>query len=138
VLATVTDAVLDDTSPNAFEQDSVEIFVDPDNSKDTGYNDDDGQYRINFRNAQTISSNFGGFLVNGNLTSATRIVPGGYVVEASIAFNTVHPAPGHLVGFDLQVNDATAGTRTGVATWQDPTGLSYLNTSRWGVTRLAN
>jgi endo-1,4-beta-xylanase len=138
VLATVADPVLDESSPNAFEQDSVEIFVDPDNSKNTGYNDDDGQYRISFSNAQTISSNFGGFLVNGNLTSATRRIPGGYQVEASIAFNTMHPAPGHLVGFDLQVNDATAGTRTGVATWQDPTGLSFLNTSRWGVIRLTH
>jgi endo-1,4-beta-xylanase len=136
VLATVADPTLDESSPNAFEQDSVEIFVDPDNSKNTGYNDDDGQYRISFSNAQTISSNFGGFLVNGNLTSATHLVPGGYVVEASIAFNTVHPAPGSLVGFDLQVNDATAGTRTAVTTWQDPTGRSFLNTSRWGVIHL--
>ncbi|MEN3357434.1 MAG: endo,4-beta-xylanase, partial [Mycobacteriales bacterium] len=59
VLATVHDPTLDASSPNAFEQDSVELFVDPDNSKNTGYNDDDGQYRINFNNAQTISGNFG-------------------------------------------------------------------------------
>jgi endo-1,4-beta-xylanase len=136
VLATVADPTLDASSPNAFEQDSVELFVDPDNSKNTGYNDDDGQYRVNFNNVQTVSSNFGGFLVANNLTSATRLVPGGYVVEASIAFNTVQPHPGSLVGFDIQVNDATAGARTGAATWSDPTGLSYLNTSRWGVLRL--
>jgi endo-1,4-beta-xylanase len=35
------------------------------------------------------------------------------------------------------VTDATGGARTAVRTWQDPTGLSYLNTSRWGVVRLA-
>jgi endo-1,4-beta-xylanase len=138
VLATVADPVLDESSPNAFEQDSVEIFVDPDNSKNTGYNDDDGQYRISFSNAQTISGNFGGILVGDNLTSATRPVPGGYVVEAAITFDTTHPSRGTLIGFDLQVNDATGGARTAVSTWQDPTGLSYLNTSRWGATRLVH
>jgi endo-1,4-beta-xylanase len=137
VLATVADPVLDESSPNAFEQDSVEIFVDPDNSKNTGYNDDDGQYRVSAGNAQTINGNFGGFLVGDNLTSATKVVPGGYVVEAAITFDTIRPSAGTLVGFDLQVNDATGGTRTAAASWQDPTGLSYLNTSRWGVARLA-
>lgn len=138
VLATVQDPTLDNSSPNAFEQDSVELFVDPDNSKNTGYNDDDGQYRVSFTNAQTISGNFSAGLIANNLASATRIVPGGYVVEASIAFNTVRPHPGSLVGFDLQVNDATAGTRTAATTWQDPTGLSFRDTSRWGVLHLAS
>ncbi|HVQ95427.1 MAG TPA: endo-1,4-beta-xylanase [Mycobacteriales bacterium] len=138
VLATVHDPTLDNSSPNAFEQDSVEIFVDPDNTKNTGYTDDDGQYRVSFTNAQTISGNFNAGLVANNLTSATKLVPGGYVVEASIAFNTVTPHPGSLVGFDLQVNDATAGTRTAVTTWQDPTGLSFRNTSRWGTLHLVH
>jgi endo-1,4-beta-xylanase len=136
VLATVSDPSLDETSANAYEQDSVEIFVDPDNSKNTGYNDDDGLYRISFSNHQTISGNFDGFAIADNLRSATRVVPGGYVVEASIQLDTIQPAAGSLLGFDLQVNDATAGARTAVHTWQDPTGLSYLNTSRWGVVRL--
>jgi endo-1,4-beta-xylanase len=138
VLATVTDPTLDNTSPNAFEQDSVEMFVDPDNSKNTGYNDDDGQYRVSYTNARTISGNFNAGAIANNLTSATRLVPGGYVVEASIAFNTVTPHPGSLVGFDLQVNDATAGARTSAVTWQDPTGASFHDTSRWGVLRLVS
>ena len=136
VLATVTDPTLDATSANAFEQDSVEIFVDPNNSKSSGYTDDDGQYRINFNNVQTINGTFGAFAISNNLTSATRIVSGGYVVEASIALPTITPRRGTLLGFDLQVNDATAGARTAATTWQDPTGLSFKNTTRWGVARL--
>ncbi|HVQ95430.1 MAG TPA: sugar-binding protein [Mycobacteriales bacterium] len=85
-----------------------------------------------------MSGNFNAGLVANNLTSATKLVPGGYVVEASIAFNPVTPHPGSLVGFDLQVNDATAGTRTAVTTWQDPTGLSFRNTSRWGTLHLTH
>ncbi|MFL6140325.1 MAG: endo-1,4-beta-xylanase [Labedaea sp.] len=136
VLATVTDPNLDESSQNTFEQDSIEIFVDPDNSKNAGYNDDDGQYRISFTNRQTLSSNFDAFAIADNLRSATRLVPGGYVVEASIELDTIHAHPGSLVGFDLQVNDATAGTRTAARTYHDPTGLSYLNTSRWSVAKL--
>ncbi|MEN3306156.1 MAG: endo,4-beta-xylanase, partial [Micromonosporaceae bacterium] len=48
----------------------------------------------------------------------------------------VRPAAGTLVGLDLAVNDATAGTRTAQTTWNDPTALAYLDTSRWGVIRL--
>jgi endo-1,4-beta-xylanase len=136
LLATVTDPTLDDSSPNAYEQDSIEIFVDPHNAKTAGYSDDDGQYRINFKNVQTISSNFGGYAIAGNLTSATQIVPGGYVVEASIALNTISPCVGTLIGLDLQVNDATAGARKATRSWNDPTGMSYVDTSRWGVARL--
>jgi endo-1,4-beta-xylanase len=136
VLATVTDPVLDESSPNAFEQDSVELFVDPGNFKNTGFRDQDGQYRISFSNHQTISGNFSAFAIANNLHSATKLVPGGYVVEASVDLPSIHPAPGTLIGFDLQVNDATAGARTAAHTWRDPTGLSFLNTSRWGVVEL--
>ncbi|WP_225947228.1 sugar-binding protein [Plantactinospora soyae] len=50
----------------------------------------------------------------------------------------VNPRAGALVGFDLQVNDATGGTRTAATTWHDPTGQSYLNTSRWGAVGLGS
>ncbi len=133
VFARITDPVLDEASPNPYEQDSIEIFVDPDNGKTPGYDDDDAQYRVSFTNRQTID---GGFVVRGDLTSATTVVPGGYVVEARIGLDTISPSSGSLLGFDLQVNDATGGRRTAATTWHDPTGLSYVNTSRWGVLRL--
>ena len=138
VLATVTDPTLDESSPNAFEQDSIEVFVDPDNSKNIGYNDDDGQYRISFTNHQTLNGNFNASGIADNLSSVATLVPGGYQIEASIELDTIKPANGSLIGFDLQVNDATAGTRTAARIWQDPTGLSYLNTSRWGVLQLSH
>jgi endo-1,4-beta-xylanase len=136
VLAEVTDPILDASSPNAFEQDSVEIFVDPSNSKSPGFTDDDGQYRINFDNVQTINGTFGAFAISNNLTSAARIVPGGYVIEAAIKLPTIHPDEGSLLGFDLQVNDATGGHRVAATTWNDPTGLGFENTTRWGVAQL--
>jgi endo-1,4-beta-xylanase len=138
VLATVRDDVLSDASANAWEQDSVELFVDPDNAKTTGYADDDGQYRISFRNTASVTGNFDAYAIADNLRSSTRVVPGGYVVEASIEVDTVDVGDGTLLGFEVQVNDDATGqgARTGVAGWADGSGRSYLDTSGWGVLRL--
>jgi endo-1,4-beta-xylanase len=60
------------------------------------------------------------------------------VVEAAIALDAVAPQSGVLLGFDVQVNDDALGdgVRSSVLTWNDPTGQSFNNTSRFGVLRL--
>ena len=133
VLAEVTDPVLNAANSNAWEQDSVEIFVNPGNTKAGAYGPDDGQYRISYTNAQSLG---GEPALLGNLTSATAVTDTGYLVEASIAL--AGPVePGVLVGLEFQVNDAGAeGTRIAVHTWTDPTGRSYQDTTRWGVAQL--
>ncbi|AEE44714.1 Endo-1,4-beta-xylanase [Cellulomonas fimi ATCC 484] len=133
VLATVADPVVDETATNAWEQDSVEIFVDPVNAKAGAYTPQDGQYRISASNAQSVSGDLA--VIGERLTSATALVDGGYVVEASIALGR-DVTVGDLVGLDFQVNDATAGVRGSVRTWTDPTGRSYQSTARWGVAEL--
>lgn len=133
VLAQVTDPSLDATSTNAWEQDSVEVFLDPVNAKSGAYNPADGQYRINYLNAVSISGDLA--VIGDRLTSATAVVDGGYVVEASLSLGHTVTA-GDLAGIDFQVNDGTAGVRGSVRTWSDPTGRSYQNTSRWGVAQL--
>lgn len=133
VLAQVTDPSLDATSTNAWEQDSVEVFLDPVNAKSGPYNPADGQYRINYLNAVSISGDLA--VIGDRLTSATAVVDGGYVVEASLSLGHA-VTPGDLAGLDFQVNDGTAGVRGSVRTWSDPTGRSYQNTSRWGVGQL--
>ncbi|MFB4290193.1 endo-1,4-beta-xylanase [Nonomuraea sp. ATR24] len=136
VLAEVSDAELSEQPPDPWAQDSVEIFVDPGNNKTKGYDDDDGQYRISFTGRQTVGGTFDAFAVKDNLTGAARTVPGGYVVEAAIRLPTVTLREGTLLGFDVQVNDATGAVRTGAATWNDATGRGYVDTSHWGVLRL--
>lgn len=133
VLAEVTDPVLNGANSNAWEQDSVEIFVNPGNTKAGAYGPDDGQYRISYTNAQSLG---GEPALLDNLTSATAVTDTGYLVEASIAL--AGPVePGVLVGLEFQVNDAGAeGTRIAVHTWTDPTGRSYQDTTRWGVGEL--
>ena len=134
VLAQVADPTLDATSSNAWEQDSVEIFLDPVNAKSGAYNPADGQYRINYKGAQSISGDT--TVIGDRLTSAAKIVDGGYVVEASLSLGHEVTA-GDLAGMDFQVNDAAAGVRQAVRIWSDPTGRSYQNTARWGVAQFA-
>ncbi|MEV4356744.1 endo-1,4-beta-xylanase [Nonomuraea sp. NPDC049625] len=136
VLAQVADPTLSEESPNSWEQDSVEIFVDPGNGKTKGYEDDDGQYRISFSGRITVGGTFDAGGVKDHVKAVTRTVPGGYVVEAAIDLPTITLAPGTLLGFDAQVNDATGTARTSAVTWNDNTGRSYLDTSHWGVLRL--
>ncbi|MGI5282570.1 endo-1,4-beta-xylanase [Nonomuraea polychroma] len=138
VLAQVADPTLSEESPNPWEQDSVEIFVDPGNGKTKGYTDDDGQYRVSFSGHVTVGGTFDAAGVKDNVTAVAKTVPGGYVVEAAIKLPTITLAEGTLLGFDVQVNDATGTAHTGAVTWNDATGRSYLDTSHWGVLRLAD
>ncbi|WP_052423311.1 endo-1,4-beta-xylanase [Nonomuraea candida] len=136
VLARVTDPELSEESADPWEQDSVEIFVDPENGKTKGYGDEDGQYRVSFSGRVTVGGTFDAGGVKDKVRAAARTAPGGYVVEAAIDLPTVTLAAGSLLGFDIQVNDAAGGARTGAVTWNDATGRSYLDTSHWGVLRL--
>jgi endo-1,4-beta-xylanase len=134
VYAEVTDALLSKASANPWEQDSIEVFLDQNNGKTTTYEADDAQYRVNYENTRS----FGGAGSAAGFVTATRVVPGGYVVEAAIALTAVEARAGTLLGFDFQVNDDGLGNgvRSSVATWNDPTGDSFRNTSRLGVLRL--
>ncbi|WP_370875848.1 sugar-binding protein [Caldalkalibacillus uzonensis] len=54
--------------------------------------------------------------------TATKIVEGGYIVEAAIRLDAIQPEEGTVIGFDFQVNDDADGNgvRDAVATWNDP------------------
>lgn len=131
VYAVVTDAKLSKAATNPWEQDSIEVFLDQNNAKTTSYQPDDAQYRVNFENVQSFNGGAKAELIK----SATRIVPGGYVVELSIKLDAVTPAEGVRIGFDFQVNNDEDGdgVRDSVAIWHDPSGQSYQNTSGIGV-----
>lgn len=131
VYAVVSDSLLSKAAIDAWEQDSFEVFVDQNNAKTTSYQPDDGQYRVNYENAQS----FGGAASADRLTSATKIVPGGYIVELAIRLDAITPQEGMLMGVDFQVNDDSNGNgvRDSVVTWNDPTHQSYQNTFRLGL-----
>jgi len=133
VWAHITDGHLSKVNANPWEQDSFEIFVDQNHARTDFYQPDDGQFRVNFDNEQSFRGNAS----SANFTAATRLVDGGYIVEAAITLDHIRPEAGLMLGFDVQVNDDNgAGFRTGKVTWHDPTGASWTSTANLGVLRL--
>lgn len=123
----VTDSNLDKSSENAYEQDSVETFIDENNARTSAYDNDDAQYRVNYDNEQSG----GGNRITDKFKSATTKTDNGYIVEMAIPLNSEAVA-NQIIGFDSQVNDAAEGIRNGVNIWCDGTGQTWSTTSNVG------
>jgi endo-1,4-beta-xylanase len=134
VYAHVVDSQLSKASVNAYEQDSLEIFVDQNNGQTDSYEADDGQFRVNYTNEQS----YNGVASAGNFTTATKVVSDGYIVEAALKLNPDLIKSGAKIGYDIQVNNDEDGdgTRDSVSIWNDPTGFSYQNTVNFGTLEL--
>ena len=134
VLVDVKDKKLSKASANAYEQDTVEIFLDENNGKTSTYEADDVQLRINYDNEVTITD---GKSADGYITAA-KTTSDGYIVEAAIPYTISPFSADQVVGFDVQINDDGdgEGKRTGIANWSNLTGQGYINTSGFGVLEL--
>ncbi len=129
LFVTVYDTLLNSNNPNPWEQDSVEIFIDENNKKTASYQDDDSQFRVNYKNEQS----FAGAATPDRFKTVTRLFEGGYVVEMAIKWKTITPSEGTVIGFDFQVNDAdSSGSRVGMMKWSDPTNNTWQDLSRIG------
>ena len=93
IIAHITDPLLSKTSSDAYQQDSVEIFLDQTNAKTSIYEADDGQYRVNFDNEKS----YNGVASPDNFTTATRLVTGGYDLEAAINLDAIQVNVGDLL-----------------------------------------
>lgn len=133
VYATVKDAVLDKTGAQTHEQDSLEVFIDEDNSKTASYGEDDKQYRINYNNEQSFN---GKKCLAENVKSATKTIDGGYVVEAAFKWTDIKPANGAKIGLEFQINDAKGGKRIGTLSWYDETGMGWSGSNVYGTVEL--
>ncbi|GHV41189.1 hypothetical protein FACS189490_07620 [Clostridia bacterium] len=129
VFADVTDLYIDKTSKNAYEQDSVEVFVDESTEDGVAYTTLDGQYRVNYDNEASFDhGNENGFV------SAAKLTDKGYSVEMFIPWKSQNVPKS--IGFDVTVNDAYAGMRIGVMAANDATGTGYSDLSVLGTLEL--
>ena len=130
----MTDPNIDVASSNAYEQDSVELFIDPGNAKNGSFRAEDAQLRINVNNVHSFGTGDAA-AQEARLRSATKRTSTGYVVEAALTL-LGHGGVGTFQGVDFQVNDGTNGARTATRSWAEPTGTGYQTTARWGVGQL--
>ncbi len=128
VFIKVKDNNLSKKSGNAYEQDSIEIFVDEKNNKSVDYLDDDAQYRLNYENELSTKGSA------AKIKSIAVVTKDGYNIEVMIPLQTIKGVEGTKIGFDLQINDDSgSGSRSSISKWNDPTNESYRNTSGFGT-----
>ncbi len=143
VLAEVTDPVVDVSSADPWNQDSVELFLDLGNTKPAAYGPNVSQMRISADNVTSFGTGDAAAQA-ARLTSATARTDTGYVVELAVTLRGQSGGQDDVAlggadtfqGLDVQVNDGRDGARYAVHTWADPTGTGYQTGARWGVAHL--
>lgn len=134
VLAQVTDDVVQGSHEPAmnYQDDGVEVYLDMGAEKASSYDANDRMLRFAVNSA-------GPYEIGGQPTTgirwATTNVSGGYVFEASIpwALTGVSVSDGRLMGFDVHVNDADAGSREGKLAWWAGEDNAWSNPSLFGA-----
>ncbi|SFD77441.1 Por secretion system C-terminal sorting domain-containing protein [Chitinophaga sp. CF118] len=131
----VLDATLNNDSPDSWDNDAVEIFIDANNNKGSTFDGRDNQF-IKAYNSSTL---FSKIAVTG-VQHAYATITGGYTVEISIPWSQlgITPAAGLTIGFDAGYDDDdNGGSRDGQAVWFG-TINNYQSTADYGTLVLAN
>ena len=124
----VTDKDLNKDSFNMHEQDSVELFLDPENMKEDYFTDYAGQYRVNYKGELS----FGTVPTTDGVKAAASETANGYIIELAVPVKNALSA-GMVLGFEAQINDSNnTGMRQSVMKFNDSTDNSYMSTSLWG------
>ncbi|MBO9202176.1 MULTISPECIES: sugar-binding protein [Niastella] len=135
IAARVLDNTLNNDSPDPWNNDAIEIFIDANNNKLTNYDGLDNQ----FIKAWNNSSLFTKLSVSG-VQHAWAAVSGGYAIELSIPWSQlgITPAAGKQIGFDIaNDDDDNGGDRDAQAVWMG-TINNYQNTSAFGTLVIEN
>jgi len=138
-LVEITDDVFMTDSTSPWDDDTVEVFVDADNSKGTSYDGiNDFQYGFRYNDPNVY---IGTNSVNNStgVVKAFATITGGYRMEVRVPWSTlgVTPVANNLIGTDVQVNDDDdGGTRDGKKAWFATDDNSWQNPSLFGTGKL--
>jgi hypothetical protein len=142
VLVRVNDDSLTNDSgggDNKWNDDSVEIYVDGDNSKDSSIGDNDHQYtfRWNDEELEEPSAIHHGATSLVDVEYAVVTTENGYLLEVKLPWMSVMgqlPVPGQEIGFDVWINDDDdGGDRDSQISWYSTDGNGWQDPSVWGV-----
>jgi hypothetical protein len=137
VLATIMDSS-PAQSTSVWNGDSVEIYIDGNDSKPTTYGANDFQYAFPWNGTTVTESKHNA--TQGVVFGQTNI-PGGYQMTMSLPWSTLKvasPAAGYNIGFDTMVNDANpANTLVGKIAWWATTNNSWQDPALFGNATLA-
>lgn len=140
-LIDVTDDAKWNDSGTAFHKDdSIEIFIDADNSKSTEFGDDDFQFQFRWHASTPDFKEVKHSAITG-VSFAVVGISGGYRLECSIPWTTLleTPVQGHSIGLDIQVNDDDDGdARDGKIAWYGTADTAWEDPGTFGTADLVN
>ncbi|MDT8302095.1 MAG: sugar-binding protein [Sedimentisphaerales bacterium] len=142
VLVQVNDDALTNDSgggDNKWNDDSVEIYVDGDNSKDSSVGANDHQYTFRWNNEEleepSAIHNGAPSLVGVEYAVVTTDV--GYLLEVKLPWMSIMgeaATPGQEIGFDVWINDDDDGTdRDSQISWYSTDGNGWQDPSVWAT-----
>jgi hypothetical protein len=139
LIVDVNDDVLKNDSDDFYQDDAIEVFIDPDNSKSGSYDENDGQYYFDWHKTNPSMGQF----QHGNTAGiefAIVTTDKGYCAEIKFPWSTLgtKPAAGVKIGLDIHVDDDDdGGDRDTKLTWRDKNDYAWQNPSIFGTAELA-
>ncbi|RYY15304.1 MAG: T9SS type A sorting domain-containing protein, partial [Cytophagaceae bacterium] len=134
--AKVLDANLFSDSPDAWNDDAVEVYIDANNNKLTSYDGADNQIIKGYNKAGVTTK-----VALSGLQHAWAAISGGYSVELAIPWSALGisaPAAGTTIGFDLGYDDDdNGGDRDSQGAWNG-TVNNYASTAGFGSLTLSS
>ncbi len=129
ILYEVTDPIICQDGPEEWDRDSVEFFIDEDNERAGAFDSNSTQWRIMAIEQEQ------GYLNPKVPFQAVKMTAKGYVVEIAYDFAEVDLVDGHVIGFDLQVNDDAEGNgkRHACLGWSDTDDSASSDNTVWGT-----
>jgi PQQ-dependent dehydrogenase (s-GDH family) len=113
----VTDANKFNDSPNGWDDDAIEVYIDAENNGGTSYGVNDRQFVKEWNSSSIFEKNN----KTTNIQHAWSNITNGYAIEMRIPWSTVgitNPQPGFTIGFDVANDDDDNGsTRESQRMW---------------------
>ena len=131
--AKVLDANLFNDSPDTWEDDGIEVYIDANNNKAASYDGLDNQIIKNYNESGVFTK----FSLSG-LQHGWAAVTGGYTIEFAVPWSSlgITPSGTTQIGFDIGYDDDdNGGSRDHQAVWNG-TVNNYQNTSGFGTLKL--
>lgn len=141
IMADIKDNTLISDSPDWWDDDGIEVFIDATNSKGTSY---DGLHQFQFGFRYNDTKIYAGVNSVQNTTGIKFVIKaktGGYIFEASIPWTLlgISPADELKIGIDLKVNnDDNGGPRDSELSWNASTSMAYADPSLFGNGKIIN
>ncbi len=140
VYVSVQDDILNNDSVNPWEDDSVEIYIDGGNEKNSTYDQNDHQLVFGYNDPVAYHPSTG-IQDPAGVQFSQQETGIGYDVEVRIAWSFIGAsvAADQKIGIDVHFNDDDDGAgRDGKLMWSDLADIAYTDTSVFGTMQLDN